>query len=82
MLKESYSGNYNQGYCTEHGIHLIVLSFLTIFKRKLAMELNIHMHKSINNANQIKINIKYKNKNKIKPTKFSISLCEFPCFQG
>lgn len=34
-------------------IYLILLSFLIIFGRKLAMELNIHTHNSINNANQV-----------------------------
>lgn len=73
MLKGSYSGNYNQSHCTKHGIYLTVLSFLTIFSRKLAMELNIHMHESINNANQVI---------HIKTIKFSTILCKFPCFQG
>lgn len=51
--KESYSGNYNQGHCTIHDMYLKLLSFLIICGRKLAMEMNIHRHNSINNANQV-----------------------------
>lgn len=53
MLKESYSGNYNQGHCTMHDLYLILSSFLIIFGRKLAMEPNIHTHNGIDNVNQV-----------------------------